>query len=344
MAHPNVLDPRLQLGRFQQYLKWQTISLSLSAVLYGLVSAVFGSILAGVVALVCFSGVIAGLIAWNLLGRDQLTAAVLLCAAVLLGGALLVILAAPALFPADALVPLLTVVIALPYLPRRTLLNLILICSFVSLVIVMIGVYVDPFKLPAPAPALMGILLTLGFASAVALICLLLWQFSTRLNDMLAHLRTANEKLESSNMALEDANATLNHQLEQQRQLLNLVTSLETPTVPLAEGVLFVPIVGHVDTRRAQDLNERLLEATNVQRARLVILDIAGVSILDTAVAQALLQTSQALRLLGCRVTISGISPENALTLTHLGIEMRGVTTVRSPQEALAAWSQHAPD
>jgi len=180
LPQPNIFDPHLQHGRFRQYLKWQTISLSLSAVLYGLVSAVFGSILAGIIALVCFSGVIAGLVAWNWLGRERLTAAVLLCAAALLGGALIVVLAAPALYPADALVPLLTVVIALPYLPKRALLNLILVCSMISLVIVMLGVYVDPLQLPAPAPALMNILLTCGFASAVALICLLLWQFSTR--------------------------------------------------------------------------------------------------------------------------------------------------------------------
>jgi anti-anti-sigma regulatory factor len=184
----------------------------------------------------------------------------------------------------------------------------------------------------------MGILLTCSFASAVALICLLLWQFSTRLNDMLGHLRAANESLESSNTALGNVNKQLNEQLDQQRQLLKLVTTLETPAVPLAEGVLFVPIVGHVDTRRALDLNQRLLTAASAQRARLVILDIAGVNVIDTEVAQALLQTAQALRLLGCRVTLSGISAENALTLTHLGIELQGVSTVRSPQEALASW------
>jgi anti-anti-sigma regulatory factor len=219
---------------------------------------------------------------------------------------------------------------------------LIFVCSLFSLVIVMLGVYVDPLQLPPPSPTLMGILLTCGFASAVALICLLLWQFSSRLNDMLGHLRAVNESLESTNLALGDANTQLNEQLDQQRQLLNLVTSLETPAVPLAEGVLFVPIVGHVDTRRALELNERLLTTASEQRARLVILDIAGVSVIDTEVAQALLQTAQALRLLGCRVTLSGISPENALTLTRLEIELHGVSTVRSPQEALASWTDNA--
>jgi rsbT co-antagonist protein RsbR len=341
LAQPNILDPQLQLARFRQYLKWQTISLSLSTLLYGLVAAVFGSILAGIIAAVCLGGVIAGLVAWNLLGNERLTAAVLLCAAALLGGALLVVLAAPGLYPADALVPLLAVVIALPYLPKRTLLGLILVCSLFSLVIVMLGVYIDPLQLPPPSPALMGILLTCGFASAVALICLLLWQFSSRLSDMLGYLRTTNESLESTNTALANANTQLNDRLDQQRQLLNLVTTLETPAVPLAEGVLFIPIVGHVDTRRALDLNERLLNAASDQRARLVILDISGVSVIDTEVAQALLQTAQALRLLGCQVALSGISPENALTLTHLEVDLHGVSTVRSPQEALASWTDN---
>jgi rsbT co-antagonist protein RsbR len=66
-----------------------------------------------------------------------------------------------------------------------------------------------------------------------------------------------------------------------------------------------------------------------------VIIDIAGVSIVDSTVAQALIQTAQALRLLGCRVTLSGISSEVALTLTQQEIALSDIATVRSPQEAL---------
>jgi anti-anti-sigma factor len=125
-------------------------------------------------------------------------------------------------------------------------------------------------------------------------------------------------------------------QLDQQKQLLDLVATLETPTIPLAEGVLFAPIVGHIDTRRAQALTAKLLHETSAQRARLVVLDITGVSIIDTAVAKALLNTTQALRLLGCEVTLSGISASIAMTLTQLGIQLQNVSTARNPQEALA--------
>jgi anti-anti-sigma regulatory factor len=66
-----------------------------------------------------------------------------------------------------------------------------------------------------------------------------------------------------------------------------------------------------------------------------VIIDIAGVSIVDSTVAQALIQTAQALRLLGCRVTLSGISSKVALTLTQQNILLSNIVTVRSPQEAM---------
>ncbi|MDQ2995881.1 MAG: STAS domain-containing protein, partial [Chloroflexota bacterium] len=74
------------------------------------------------------------------------------------------------------------------------------------------------------------------------------------------------------------------------------------------------------------------------QRAELVILDIAGVSSIDTVVAHGLLHTAQALRLLGCAVTLSGISAEVAMTLVELDVDLENVTTARSPREALAAY------
>ncbi|GAB4210487.1 MAG: STAS domain-containing protein [Roseiflexaceae bacterium] len=143
-------------------------------------------------------------------------------------------------------------------------------------------------------------------------------------------------RAEQRSQELAQANDLAQSQIEQQKQLLELVATLEVPVTTLAEGVLFAPIVGHVDSRRAQSLTTRLLQATSERRARVVILDISGVSLIDTGVARALLEAVQALRLLGCDVTISGISANVALTLTHLGIDLEGVVTVRSPQEALA--------
>jgi anti-anti-sigma regulatory factor len=135
---------------------------------------------------------------------------------------------------------------------------------------------------------------------------------------------------------LADANELMTEQLDQQQQLLDLVATLEAPAVPLAEGVLFAPIVGHIDTRRAQVLTNRLLQDVSTQRARLVVLDISGVTVMDTNIARALMNTAQAIRLLGCEVTLSGISASIAVTLIHLGVNLDNITTARSPQEALA--------
>ena len=134
---------------------------------------------------------------------------------------------------------------------------------------------------------------------------------------------------------LADANELMTEQLDQQQQLLDLVTTMEAPAVPLADGVLFVPIVGHIDTRRAQALTNRLLQDVSAQRAHLVVLDISGVTMMDTTVARALMNTTQAIRLLGCEVTLSGISAAVAITLIHLGVNLDGIATARSPQEAL---------
>jgi anti-anti-sigma regulatory factor len=145
----------------------------------------------------------------------------------------------------------------------------------------------------------------------------------------------AQARAEQQATELAEANVLMNEQLDHQRTLLDLVTTLETPAVSLAEGVLFAPIVGHIDTRRAEQLTNRLLQDVSAHRARLVVLDITGVAVVDTSVARALLNMTQAIRLLGCDVTISGISASVAMTLTHIGIALDGVRTARSPQEAL---------
>jgi anti-anti-sigma factor len=148
-----------------------------------------------------------------------------------------------------------------------------------------------------------------------------------------ADAEKARAEAQSHELAI--ANELMTQQLDQQQQLLTMVTAMEAPAVPLAEGVLFVPIVGHIDSRRAQALTNRLLQDVSAQRARLVVLDISGVTMMDTSVARALMNTTQAIRLLGCEVTLSGISAAVAITLIHLGVNLDGIATARNPQEAL---------
>ena len=137
--------------------------------------------------------------------------------------------------------------------------------------------------------------------------------------------------------ALAAQTTELSAQNQRQRQLLDLVATLEVPTVNLADGVLLAPLVGAVDAERASALTTRLLRSVSAQRARMLVLDIAGVQALDPAVARLLLESARAVRLLGCAVTITGIAPELALMLTANGVDLGEIQTARSPQEALAA-------
>lgn len=135
-----------------------------------------------------------------------------------------------------------------------------------------------------------------------------------------------------------DTQHQLNAELERARATLqDLVTSLETTAIIVADGVMLAPIVGPVDSNRAQRLNARLLDDATMHRARLVILDITGVPLIDTTAAKALLDIAQGLRLLGCQVAVSGITPTVAMTLTRQGVDLAGMPTTRSPQDALAS-------
>lgn len=174
----------------------------------------------------------------------------------------------------------------------------------------------------------------------VIAIALILARFSidTALHD--AHTKAqqldqARQRAEEQSQHLSALNQGLETQITQQGQLLNLVASLETAVSRLADGVLFVPLVGTLDARRMAMLTERVLREVGQQRARVVILDIAGVSGIDQSVAQGIIAIVQALRLLGCRAIISGISSEVAIVLAGMEEFTHNLETVQSPQEAL---------
>jgi rsbT co-antagonist protein RsbR len=112
--------------------------------------------------------------------------------------------------------------------------------------------------------------------------------------------------------------------IAQQRQT---ISELETPVIQVWDGILALPIVGSLDTARTQEMNEALLQRIVDTGSEIVILDITGVPVVDTAVARHLLETVAAARLLGAEVLIVGLSPRTALTLVHLGLDLAGVTT-----------------
>jgi rsbT co-antagonist protein RsbR len=105
------------------------------------------------------------------------------------------------------------------------------------------------------------------------------------------------------------------------------IGELQTPVIQVWDGILALPIVGSVDTARAQDMNEALLERIVATGSEIVLLDITGVPVVDTAVARHLLETVSAARLLGADVFIVGLSSRTAMTLVQLGIDLSHITT-----------------
>ncbi|MBK1673881.1 anti-anti-sigma factor [Ectothiorhodospira shaposhnikovii] len=107
-------------------------------------------------------------------------------------------------------------------------------------------------------------------------------------------------------------------------QSLSLM-ELSTPVLRLWHRILLLPLVGIIDTGRARQVTDHLLEAIARHEARVTVIDLTGVPIIDTSVAQHIMKTIDAARLLGSRVVLTGISPEGAQTLTKLGIRFGDV-------------------
>jgi rsbT co-antagonist protein RsbR len=115
-----------------------------------------------------------------------------------------------------------------------------------------------------------------------------------------------------------------------------ILNELSTPLLTISDKVLVMPLIGAIDSGRAKLVIETLLNGVSQRRASAVILDITGVSVVDTQVANALLQAAQSLRLLGARVILTGIRPEVAQTLVGLGVDMSKIITRSSLQSGIA--------
>ncbi len=106
-----------------------------------------------------------------------------------------------------------------------------------------------------------------------------------------------------------------------------LIQELSTPIVPVFEGVLVLPLTGAVDSRRATQIMESALEQIVGNQADVLILDITGVPVVDTGVANYLIQMARAVNLLGAQVVLVGIGAEIAQTIVQLGVELRNIVT-----------------
>ncbi|MCS6880649.1 MAG: STAS domain-containing protein [Oscillochloridaceae bacterium] len=167
-------------------------------------------------------------------------------------------------------------------------------------------------------------------------------------------LETTNQQLSEMNATLEkrvtERTARLHQMVEEQRamasrlaeslqaqqQLNQMFMAVATPVIPVSDETLVIPLIGNINEGRAHNLLTTALQALEEQQARVLILDVTGVAIVDTQVAEVLLQVARAARLMGAETILAGIRPELAQTLVSLGADLGNLRTAARLQTALS--------
>ena len=116
-------------------------------------------------------------------------------------------------------------------------------------------------------------------------------------------------------------------EIEERRRAEQAILELSTPVLQLREGLLILPIIGILDSQRARQLTEQLLNSIRDNRAKVAVVDITGVAAVDSKVANHLLQTAEAARLMGAIVILTGLSPEVAQSLVSIGVDLGRLIT-----------------
>jgi len=138
--------------------------------------------------------------------------------------------------------------------------------------------------------------------------------------------RMINDMIEANRVS-EERMAKLQTVVEEKERLLKTVRELSSPVIQVWENVLVMPLVGAIDSARAARITEDLLTGIIKYQAEIVIIDITGVPVVDTSVANHLIQTIKAAALLGAKCVVVGISSEVAQSLINLGVDLSGVVT-----------------
>ncbi|MDC3952557.1 PAS domain S-box protein [Polyangium jinanense] len=143
-------------------------------------------------------------------------------------------------------------------------------------------------------------------------------------------------------LAAERAAQAAAAQEETIRAQRDMLRAISTPLVPLGDGVLLMPLVGTMDSARAEQMMAALLDGVVTHAAEVAILDVTGVPSVDASVAEALVRATKAVGLLGARVVLTGLGPSAAHTLVELDMELGGMTTKATLRDGLAAARKRA--
>jgi rsbT co-antagonist protein RsbR len=162
--------------------------------------------------------------------------------------------------------------------------------------------------------------------------------------DMLSEMKLSNDEFNASRRALnkmthldmtiivQSFERVINEKIAAQSKSL---ISMSTPVTQIWSGLLLLPVVGLIDSRRAQEIMDNTLNMIAKTHAQCLILDISGVAVVDTAVANHLIKITKATSLMGCVCVISGLSPAIAQTIVELGIEVGDIRTTANLKSAI---------
>ena len=148
------------------------------------------------------------------------------------------------------------------------------------------------------------------------------------INEMIDSLAAEQKRSAEYRTEIEEKLAMIERQQEAIREL-------STPIMEVWDGILCLPIVGIMDTRRSADMTDALLRAVVSARAECAIIDITGIDVMDTGTADHFIRMAKSVRLLGAECVLTGMKPQIAQTVVHMGVDMAGVVTHRSLRDAL---------
>jgi len=120
--------------------------------------------------------------------------------------------------------------------------------------------------------------------------------------------------------------------VEQQRVM---ISNMEIPILQMTDGLMMIPLIGLLDSTKSQKLMENILFEIKVKEVKVIIIDIQGISMMDSAVAAHIVKITKATKLMGCEAIVSGISPEVAQTIVNLGINVENMRTTSNLKDAI---------
>ncbi|AKU99874.1 RsbR, positive regulator of sigma-B [Labilithrix luteola] len=155
-----------------------------------------------------------------------------------------------------------------------------------------------------------------------------LFTLTAGINEMISSLAAEQQKSASYRSQLEEKLAMI----ETQRAAIR---ELSTPIIEVWEGILCLPVVGVLDSTRSAEMTEALLTAIVEKKARCSIIDITGIQVMDTATADHFLRMAKSVKLLGSECMLTGVHPNIAQTIVHMGVDLSEVVTHRNLRNAL---------